>query len=55
VITLGSISAFSSITATYKKLNQKSKTFMDELMLVVVKGLFLLSTIGNIWINQFGF
>jgi hypothetical protein len=54
IITLGSISTFYSIIATYKKLGEKPKTFIDDLILVVVKGLLFLSTIGKIWMKQFG-
>jgi hypothetical protein len=39
---------------TYQKLDEKQKAFIDDLMLVVVKRLFPLSIIENIWMKQFG-
>ncbi len=45
IITLRSNFEFFSIITTYKKLDEKPKTFIDDLILVVTKGLLLLSTI----------
>jgi hypothetical protein len=39
---------------THSKLNEKFKKFIDDLVLVVVKGLFFLNTIENIRMKQFG-
>jgi hypothetical protein len=49
------ISKTISCTTIYKKSNEEQKTFVDDLLLVVVKGLFLLNTIENIWVKWFGF
>jgi hypothetical protein len=43
--------AFKNKTTTYKKLNEKQKVFIDDLVLVIVKGLFHLNTIENIWMK----
>jgi hypothetical protein len=42
VVTPRSISTIFSNTTTYKKSNEEQKAFFDDLVLVVMKGLFLL-------------
>jgi hypothetical protein len=40
-------------STTYKKLDEKQKAFIDDLVLVVVKGLLCLNIIENILVKQF--
>jgi hypothetical protein len=54
VITVGSIFAFFNSTTTYWKSNEKQKAFIDDLVLVVVKGLLPLNTIENLSMRWFG-
>ncbi len=51
VITLRSIFAFFNNTTTYQKSNEKQKAFIDDLVLVVVKGLLPLNMIENLWMR----
>jgi hypothetical protein len=39
---------------TFNKSNEEFKKFIDDLVPVVVKGLFPLNTVENIWMKQFG-
>jgi hypothetical protein len=48
VVTLRFIFAFFNSTTTYKKLDEEQKFVIDNLVLVVVKGLFLLNIVENI-------
>jgi hypothetical protein len=50
MVTPRSISTFSNSTTTYKKSNEKHKTFIDDFVLIVLKGLLFLSKVENILI-----
>jgi hypothetical protein len=55
VVTTRFISAFFNNIITYNKSNEfLKKIIINDLVLVVVKGLFPLNTIENIWMKQFG-
>jgi hypothetical protein len=51
VITLGSSFSFFDSITTYKKSNEKQKNLIDDLVLVVLKGLLPLNTIENSWMG----
>jgi hypothetical protein len=53
VITLLFISSFISNITTYKISDEEQKNFIDNFVLVVVKGSFLLSKIENICMKRF--
>ncbi len=48
MITLRFVFAFFSSNTTYKKLDEEQKFVIDDLVLVVVKGLFHLNIVENI-------
>jgi hypothetical protein len=48
MVTLRFIFAFFNNTTTYKKFDEEQKFVIDNLVLVVVKGLFLLNIVENI-------
>jgi hypothetical protein len=54
MVTPRSISTFCNNITTYKKSDETQKTFIDDFVLIVVKGLFFLSKVENIWMKRFG-
>jgi len=48
VITLRFVFAFFNSNTTYKKLDEEQKFVIDDLVLVIVKGLFSLNIVENI-------
>ncbi len=54
IVTPRSIFAFFSSITTYKKIDEKRKTFTNDLMKTIVKGLLPLSIVENISMRLFG-
>jgi hypothetical protein len=48
-VVLGVILAFFGSTTPYKKLNKAQQLFLEDLIMLIAKGFFPLSTCENIW------
>jgi hypothetical protein len=46
---------FFLVVKHYKKSNKVYRTFMDEVVLLVAKGLFSQNIVENLWMMWFGF
>jgi hypothetical protein len=47
------ISQFFGKTTFHKKIEKQEEPFMDDFVLLVIKGLFILNIVENLWMKQF--